>query len=684
MNNAFELVAPADVIVVNSDCIVTEGWFEAMSNAASANTLVATVSVFTNHGTILSLPYRNDPQPSLPQDLDLETVGREIRSRSLRIRPRIPTVVGHCFYVKRSALELAGPFDIAFSPGYGEEVDFSQRCTLHGLVHVVADDVFVLHKGSASFSVNGSPNPVKELHDRMIAVRYPYFYDWVDHFAEATTSPFARSFGVAEQALRGLRISIDARCLTPILTGTQVHTLEVIAALSRESKTDLRVIIPHDLGDYAKTVLSSLPNVALLPTADVNDTTGRSDVVHRPYQVSSHDDIAFLKKLGHRILITQQDLIAYLNPGYFKTFDSWIDHRQFTRHALAVADRVVFFSMSSAEEAIAEELVERDRTDVAYIGTNHTLDELTVDEIPPKAIARLGERPFLLCLGADFAHKNRTFALRVLKVLREQHDWHGALIFAGPHVTVGSSASDEASFLALHPDFEDVVVDAAAVSEGNKRWLLRHATLMLYPTVHEGFGLVPFEAAEAGLVCAFASQTAIAELLPSSLALIEPWDPVATALRIAPYLESEELRREHVAAVRLAAAPLTWRRTAHQLMDIYSTATQARVSESRKLADDLTKVHRDRLHLKHELEQVRDKYAQLEVGYRSLRGKFDKTAEGLVGPDGVIPHDLRRPLLAIGTRRVLRVPFFGLLRLAYRMGYRLRHGGRGPDRGAAR
>jgi hypothetical protein len=57
---------------------------------------------------------------------------------------------------------------------------------------------------------------------------------------------------------------------------------------------------------------------------------------------------------------------------------------------------------------------------------------------------------------------------------------------------------------------------------------------------------------------------------------------------------------------------------------------------------------------------------------------FDETAEGLVGPNGVIPHELRRPLLAIGNRKSLRAPFFGSLRLLYRTGYRLRHRGRAP------
>ncbi|HEX3433924.1 MAG TPA: glycosyltransferase [Solirubrobacteraceae bacterium] len=677
-NDAFERLAPADVIVVNSDCLVTDGWFGAMTRAAQQSTLVATVSVLTNHGTILSLPHRNTPLPDLPQTIDLASAASSISSQSLRIYPRLPTVVGHCFYVRRLALDLVGPFDEAFSPGYGEEVDFAQRCVLHGLVHVVADDTFVLHRGSASFAVDNAPNPIKQLHDDMIAVRYPYYYDWTRAFSTERSGPFARALGVAERALRGLTVTIDGRCLTPVLTGTQLHTLEVIAALSHQGGAQLRVVVPHDLGQYASAVLEQLPQVTLLPASEIGPATERSDVVHRPFQVSSRDDLALLDELGERIVVTHQDLISFHNPGYFDSFKMWTAHRRLTAHALALADRVVFFSRAAAEEAIAEELVERERSEVVYIGTDHTLEQLPAEEEPPPMISQLHERPFLLCLGTDFAHKNRVFAMGVLAALRESHGWDGGLVLAGPHVTTGASSSEEAAFLALHPELESLVIDTAAIDEGPKRWLMRNAALMIYPSAHEGFGLVPFEAAEAGVVCAFAAQTSIAELLPASLALIEQWDAGATAARLAPYLSSPELRAEHIAAVRAAAAPLTWKQTARGLLGVYEQAVRSRASQSRRLVEDFVQERSALEATTTQLDNAKQRFSELERDYLELRQAFDETAEGLVGTKGVIPPELRRPLLAIGNRRALRVPLFGLLRFFYRSGYRLRHRGRPP------
>jgi GT2 family glycosyltransferase len=136
MNGGFAASAPADLVILNSDCIVTPGWFGAMRAAAYSDSRVATATAVTNAGTIVSVPHRNRSVPDLSQDLTPEMVSKAIASRSLRLRPDLPTCIGHCVYVRRDALELVGDFDPVFSPGYGEEVDFSERCVVHGLRHV--------------------------------------------------------------------------------------------------------------------------------------------------------------------------------------------------------------------------------------------------------------------------------------------------------------------------------------------------------------------------------------------------------------------------------------------------------------------------------------------------------------------------------------------------------------------
>ncbi len=148
MNAAFASTAPADVVIVNSDTVVPAAWLERLRAAAYSDELVATASTLTNHGTILSVPERNidrrrcrRPGSRSPRPTRGSRAPRRGCTRASR------PASGTASTSAASALELVGDFDEAFSPGYGEEVDFCQRCLARGLRHVVADDLYVFHRG---------------------------------------------------------------------------------------------------------------------------------------------------------------------------------------------------------------------------------------------------------------------------------------------------------------------------------------------------------------------------------------------------------------------------------------------------------------------------------------------------------------------------------------------------------
>ena len=230
-NTAIAAAGSADVVLLNSDCVVTEGWLSVLSAAAYSESRVATATALTNAGTIVSVPDRNKPLLRLPEGARVELMAASIRSESLRLHPDLPTCIGHCVYIRRSAIELVGQFDKNFSPGYEEEVDFSQRCILHGLRHVLADDVFVFHHQAGSFGGDGEAARSRRDHHAIIVQRYPYYDGWVRQTSEDPRSPLAQSLLTAAAALRGIMVAIDGRCLTQAFTGTQLVTLGVIAAL---------------------------------------------------------------------------------------------------------------------------------------------------------------------------------------------------------------------------------------------------------------------------------------------------------------------------------------------------------------------------------------------------------------------------------------------------------------------
>jgi GT2 family glycosyltransferase/glycosyltransferase involved in cell wall biosynthesis len=654
VNRAFEATAPHDVVLLNSDCAVAEGWLEGLQAAARSDSQVATATALTNSGTIVSVPYRNHGLPALPQDLTLEEAARRVRAGSPRLRPRIPTAIGHCVYIRRSALDLVGGFDEAFAPAYGEEVDFSQRCLLRGLQHVVADDVFVFHAGGASLGVGGEPSPLQDAHERMLGNRYPYYQGAVKRIERDETGPLARTLRSARRALLGPSVTVDARCLTRFLTGTQLHALELIHSLWRTESLHLRVILPAEPGDYALEALGEMRGIDVGHAQHVSEDTGRSDVVHRPFQVTSADDLQMLRRLGERIVITHQDLIAYRNPGYHSGHAAWERQRRLTRQALALADVVLFFSAHAAADAMADDLVSPNRTRVVPIGVDHRLASLRLHSMMPTQAGNLADCPYLLCLGTDFRHKNRVFALELLAALQERHGWEGRLVLAGPRVAHGSSAGEEAEWLALHPRAAEAVAELPAVNEAEKAWLYEHATAVVYPTTYEGFGLVPFEAADFGAPCLFAPVASLPEVLPTELALLVPWNAATSADRAIDVLRDPAQREALLAGVRKAAHELSWDRAASRIVAVYDQAALTPTRAAGELAQEAVRLDHER--------------GSWEGRYWHLHNLGNGTAMSLIGPDHGLPENAQRALAALASRPMTRGLLLGTLRTIHRAG----------------
>jgi GT2 family glycosyltransferase len=645
VNGAFAAAAPADLVILNSDCVVAEGWLEGLREAAYSDSRVATATALTNHGSLVSVPERH-PTPRLPSEWNFDQAAGAVRSRSLRIRPRLPTAIGHCMLIRRSAVELVGDFDLAFSPGYGEEVDFSQRCLHSGLCHVLADDVLVLHHGGGSFSRNGQREVVKDAHERILRARYPYYHDAIRALEGEVVGPLGRALGAARRALKGLSVVIDARTLAGPMTGTQLHVLELIAALARTEQARITVVVPDEMNRFAARALDTLTEINCVTrgqaTAKGRD---RADIVHRPFQVNSDSDLLFLARLGERLVVTNQDLIGYHNPSYFRNADAWLGYRRITRSALAVADQVVFFSAHARDDALAEDLVEPNRTSVVHIGVDHTFSDPGEPVVPPRGAERLPEgAEAILCIGTDFRHKNRVFALRVLEQLQRRHGWQGYLLLAGPVVSQGSSAPEESQMLALRPRLAGAELDFAAVSEAEKAWLYRRVGLVLYPTVHEGFGLVPFEAADHGVPCAWARGTSLSELLPDDAAQIIPWDEEQSADRALALLRDPDARERNLASIRASAARLTWDAAAAELIELYGATCDAPATPT----------------------------SAIERQHGLLSGARSEDAMRLIGPGGALPSDVERPLLALATHPQIGAPMFRAMKLGYRASYRLR------------
>ncbi|HKO56981.1 MAG TPA: glycosyltransferase [Thermoanaerobaculia bacterium] len=164
-----------DVVLLNSDTIVTPRWIGKLMAAAYSSGDVGTVTPLSNHATLCSVP-RAFEENLLPAGLDAAAFAAHIESVSARDYPRLPTGVGVCFYIRRALLDDIGLFDAArFGLGYGEENDFCMRAIARGWLHVADDATFIEHAGHRSFGASRTAlqrqaaQTLRRLHPRYLA-----------------------------------------------------------------------------------------------------------------------------------------------------------------------------------------------------------------------------------------------------------------------------------------------------------------------------------------------------------------------------------------------------------------------------------------------------------------------------------------------------------------------------------
>ena len=174
-----------DVILLNSDTIVTPRWIEKLTWAAYSDEKIATVTPFSNNAGVFSVP-DFAKENIISNDLGLIGTSDIVEKASNHVYMRVPTGNGFCMFIKRDAIDRVGYFDEStFGKGYGEENDFCMRAVENGFENIIDDSAYIFHKGSSSF---GSENQqLMEENSKLLLKKHPTYFDEVSKFLNSKT-----------------------------------------------------------------------------------------------------------------------------------------------------------------------------------------------------------------------------------------------------------------------------------------------------------------------------------------------------------------------------------------------------------------------------------------------------------------------------------------------------------------
>ncbi len=284
----------------------------------------------------------------------------------------------------------------------------------------------------------------------------------------------------------------------------------------------------------------------------------RIDVVH-----SLHYSLPLLPLRAAR-LVTMHDMTAFLYPAVHTPFKRAY-MQFFIRQALRKADFLVFVSASALADCRQYFKQPLPNATVIHHGKSPAFrPALDAGEIA--AVRRRYDLPsqYILYLGTLEPRKNVPALIRAFAALAEQHP-EARLVVAGKKGWYYDAIFQTLAELKL----AGKVHFPGYIDERDKRFLLAGATLFVYPSLYEGFGIPVLEAMACGIPVITSNVSSLPEVVGDAALLIDPASLPDLTRALERVYADADLKDRLVRAGLARASQFTWEESVRQLLDVY-------------------------------------------------------------------------------------------------------------------
>lgn len=343
-------------------------------------------------------------------------------------------------------------------------------------------------------------------------------------------------------------ICVNARFLTQELTGVQRFAFELSKQLAQKKELDLVFVAPRNI---LHAELADELNVQIIGKASGHIW----EQLELPRFLSKCNNplllcLANTAPLHYKNkVVTVHDLAFLHNPLWFsykfRLFYNWLIPRivHNAKHVITVSE----FSKSEISQRLT---VPPDKISVIY---NAADSRFAILNKQPEQT----EKQYILSVGSIDPRKN-------LKIVFEAH--HHLHDLSIPLKVAGGS-SKIFNDLDITENLQNVQF-LGRVSDDELIQLYKEATVFVYPSLYEGFGLPPVEAMKSGVPVVTSDIPVLREVCQDAALYVDPMDSVAVSQAVRSLLTDEHLYNKMIVAGHKVSATYKWETSAKKLISV--------------------------------------------------------------------------------------------------------------------
>ncbi len=378
-----------------------------------------------------------------------------------------------------------------------------------------------------------------------------------------------------------MRIGIDARFFGPKEKGLGVYVQKLVEGLERNNnETDHHffIFLKKDRFDDFKPQKKNFHKVV----ADFQWYGWKEQLIY-PFFLNKYK--LDLMHFGHfnvpvlyfrKTIVTIHDLILF----HFPTFKNstlnkafylikLLAYRMVINLAVRKAVLIIAISEFTKKDLIKTLKVSEEKIKVVYQGCNFVSQK--TNQNAKTILKKYGIiKPYLLCVGNAYPHKNLERLSEVFSIFNKQNS-KVSLVLAGGRDFFYQRLEKKIA----KEEIKNIIIPGF-IEQVDFELIFRESEMFIYPSLYEGFGFPPLEALAYGKKVSCSNKTSMPEILGESVEYFSPEDPKSILDCLNKVFKTRNKRKNEKQMKKITEIikKFDWDKTAQETLNIYNSVSK--------------------------------------------------------------------------------------------------------------